>query len=190
MLGRKQKRCAVCRDEFLPRNSLQKVCGVPCALKVYAANWQKEFDKETRKRKKAISDSDPKLWAKKAQAMFNAYIRLRDADCGCISCNKPANWQGQWAAGHYRTVGAHPELRFNELNVHKQCNRDCNSGKSGNVLEYRIRLIQKIGLLNVDFLEGAHEPARYRIEDYKDIYRVYREKLKHMKEMQSAIGLH
>lgn len=177
----KMKRCAVCKDEFMPRSTLQKACGILCAVTIVKTAKAQAFDKETRAMKKKVSDNDVGLWAKKAQAMFNAYIRQRDVDLGCISCNKPASWQGQWAAGHYRTVGAHPELRFNEDNVHKQCNRDCNSAKSGNVLEYRIRLIKKIGIDRVEFLEGPQESVRYRIEDYKRIYAEFKAKTKQLK---------
>lgn len=73
---------------------------------------------------------------------FNQFIRLRDKDLPCISCGR--YHQEQWHAGHYRSVGACPELRFDEMNVHKQCSV-CNNYKSGNLTEYRLNLIRKIG---------------------------------------------
>jgi len=158
------------------------VCGLECALKFKKYQDEKEFDKETRRMKKARSENDVGLWAKKAQAMFNCFIRLRDAHLGCISCDKPSNWVGQWAAGHYRTVGAHPELRFDEDNAHKQCNRDCNGMKSGNIVEYRIRLVIKIGEPKVLQLESDDRPpVRYRLEDYKQIWAHYKAKVEELK---------
>jgi hypothetical protein len=109
---------------------------------------------------------------KEAQDAFNAYIRQRDLGQPCISCGTTA--RVQYAAGHYRTVGACPELRFEPLNVHLQCNKNCNMEKSGNIVEYRIRLLRKIGAEKVAWLEGPHEPKKYSIEDLKAIKAHYR----------------
>jgi hypothetical protein len=131
----------------------------------------KEFNKETKRLKKKLkSRSD---WLREAQKEFNRFIRLRDHYENCISCgtNKPV----QYAAGHYLTVGGFPELRFDEDNVHKQCNKNCNMKKSGNAIQYRIRLIKRIGIERVESLEGPHEPKKYTIEfirELKDRYRI------------------
>ena len=91
----------------------------------------------------------PALTAK-AQKVFNAYIRRRDADLKCISCGigKPEH------AGHYIAVGGHSVHRFNEQNVNGQC-LFCNYYKSGNQINYRINLVKKIGLEQVELLEGT-----------------------------------
>jgi Bacteriophage Lambda NinG protein len=180
----KNKRCKVCRTEFIPFLSMQKVCSPNCGITLHRIEKDKEFNAETRRLKKAVSENDVSLWRDKAQKMFNAFIRERDKNECCISCDKPSTWRGGiWAAGHYKTIGARPDLRFNEDNVNKQCNVDCNQKKSGNVLAYRKKLISKIGLERVEFLERDDcEPVRYRLEDYKEIYRVYRDKLKAIKK--------
>jgi hypothetical protein len=121
-------------------------------------------------------------YAKEAQAVFNAWIRLRDHGLPCISCGTTANVQ--YAAGHYRTVSSCPELRFEPLNVHLQCNRNCNMAKSGSILEYRIELVKRIGQEKVDWLEGPHEPKRYTIEDLKSIKAHYRAKVRELKNQQ------
>ena len=108
-----------------------------------------------------------------AQAAFNKWIRLRDAHLPCISCGR--HHQGQYHAGHYRTVGANPELRFEPLNVHKQC-APCNNHKSGNIVEYRINLVSRIGQDAVDWLEGPHEPKRYTVDQLREIKREYTRK--------------
>ena len=119
--------------------------------------------------------------AKEAQAEFNKYIRLRDANKPCISCGR---WhQGQWDAGHYRTVGANPELRFEELNVHRQC-APCNNHKSGDIVNYRWNLVQRVGQDKVDWLEGPHKAKKYTREQLKEIKRVYREKAKQLQAEQ------
>ena len=116
--------------------------------------------------------------AKEAQAAFNAWVRERDKDLPCISCQR--YHQGQYHAGHYRTVGACPELRFEPLNNNKQC-APCNNHLSGNIVEYRINLLKKIGAEKLEWLEGSHEPKRYTINDFKEIKSTYRKKLKKLK---------
>ena len=114
-----------------------------------------------------------------AQRAFNAYIRARDVDLPCISCGDftPMTRGGDYDCGHYRSVGANPELRFEELNAHKQCKR-CNSHLSGNIVNYRIGLLMRIGEEKVAWLEGPHEPKKYTIEDLKAVIATYRAKLK------------
>ena len=107
------------------------------------------------------------------------FIRLRDADQPCISCGR--FHQGAYDAGHYRSVGAAPEIRFHEDNCHRQC-VPCNQHKSGNAVEYRIRLAQRIGKDRVEWLEGPHEPRKYSIEDAKRIRDEYRGKARALQQ--------
>lgn len=84
---------------------------------------------------------------------------------------------GQWHAGHFLSVGAHPELRFLEINIWRQC-KPCNVDLSGNVLLYRKELIKRIGIENVEFLEGPHPARKYTIADAQAIKAEYKLKLK------------
>lgn len=129
--------------------------------------------------KKKVSNSDRSALAKKAQIAFNSFIRERDKDLPCISCDR--HHQGQYHAGHYRSVGAAKQLRFTEINCHKQC-APCNNHKSGNITEYRINLIKKIGVNNTESLENNNEVKRYSIEEYKEIEALYKLKLKELTE--------
>ncbi|VEB00995.1 bacteriophage Lambda NinG protein [Klebsiella pneumoniae] len=65
-------------------------------------------------------------------------------------------------ASHYRSRGAASHLKFNVFNVHSACTR-CNRQLSGNAVEYRIRLIERIGLDRVERLETDNEPRRFDI---------------------------
>jgi hypothetical protein len=77
-------------------------------------------------------------------------------------------------AGHYMSVGSTPELRFNEDNVHKQCER-CNSYFSGNLVNYRRELINRIGVERVEFLERKdHEPLKLTIDEIKELIKKYK----------------
>jgi hypothetical protein len=115
---------------------------------------------------------------KEAQVAFNAWVRLRDAGLPCVSCGRHHN--GQWHAGHYRTVGGSPELRFEPLNVWRQC-APCNNHQSGNIVNYRIELVKRIGEEKVAWLEGPHQPRKYTIEELKTIKAEYRAKARELK---------
>jgi hypothetical protein len=45
-------------------------------------------------------------------------------------------------------------------------------------LEYRKRLLVKIGIEKLDWLESDHEPKKYSIEEIKEMIKDYRLKLK------------
>lgn len=172
------RKCAVksCRQPFQPMSMMHKVCGPACAAD-FAVSERVRTERSERQEglRKLKRRAD---WLKEAQTAFNAYIRERDAAEPCISCGR--HHQGQYHAGHYRSVGAQPALRFNEANVHKQC-APCNNHKSGNVVEYRLRLLEKIGRQAVELLEIEHEPARWTVEELQEIKAHYRAKLKQMK---------
>lgn len=169
-------RCKICKDKFEARYFLQKTCVNPACL----AEWAKldrevKSDKAHNKKKKELKDNDRSFRAKEAQKAFNAYIRSRDIKDPCISCQR--HHKGQYHAGHYRSVGACPELRFEELNNNKQC-APCNNHLSGNITEYRINLIKKIGLDKVEWIEGKHEPKKYTCAQLKEIELKYKSLLK------------
>lgn len=169
--------CKVCAKPFWKLNSLQIVCGVPCAIKlpVIARNTIKAQAKaervKTTARKEALKTRAD--WVKDAQREFNAYIRLRDASLACISCGR--FHQGQWHAGHYLSTGARPELRFDEDNVQKQC-APCNNHLHGNLVLYRLALIERIGLKRVERLEGPHAPLHLDAAGLKELVAQYRAK--------------
>ena len=177
----KEYKCKVCGQPFVKTfSSTQKVCSPECAIKLARDNAQKAQEraekKKQRERKAKLKSRSE--WLKEAQSVFNKFIRLRDKDQPCISCGR--YHQGQYHAGHYRSVGACPELRFCELNVHKQC-APCNDHKSGNIIEYRINLVNKIGADKVDWLERQdHDPKKYTIEDCKAIIKYYKAKIKEL----------
>lgn len=182
------KKCKVCREPFTPYRPLQMVCGGICAQAYVKKQHEKDrakAEKEQRKKDRAKREqlkTRGKL-LKEAQAEFNKFIRLRDHDKPCISCGRFHN--GQYHAGHYRSVGSAPELRFNEDNCHKQCSA-CNNHLSGNLVNYRINLIDKIGLNAVETLEGPHERVKLAREDIKQLKVTYRAMCK---QLQSELDL-
>lgn len=179
----KKCRVASCRASFVPRRLGQAVCSPACAL-IDAPRHQERARKsldqverrEIKVRKEKLKTRADHL--REAQAVFNEWIRLRDAALPCVSCGR--HHQGKYDAGHYRTVGGNPALRFEPLNCHKQC-VPCNRHKSGDIVNYRINLVQRIGRDNVEWLEGPHEAKRYTIEDLKAMKADYRAKTRELK---------
>jgi predicted RNA-binding Zn-ribbon protein involved in translation (DUF1610 family) len=180
----KPKKCKHCKTLFVPARNFQTWCSPDCAVEIAKAAQAKKQAQEAvkeraehAKRKEATKTKGQHT--KEAQIAFNAFIRERDKDLPCVSCGR--HHQGQYHAGHYRTTAAAPELRFEPLNVWKQC-APCNNHKSGNLIEYRIELVRRIGADRVEWLEGTHEPKRYTIEDLKAIKAEYRAKLRELQK--------
>jgi len=175
------KRCKKCNNLFKPSyNNLQKVCSFECAIELSKKNQdkknQKAWNKEKKKRKEKLKTYSDHL--KELQVVFNKWIRLRDKGNTCISCDKVSKKEN---AGHYRSVGSSPELRFEPLNVHLQCEY-CNTFLHGNLINYRIKLIKKIGLDKVEWLEGYHDPKKYSLDEIKGYKEIYKLKIKSLEK--------
>lgn len=114
----------------------------------------------------------PKL-TKKAQDVFNAFIRRRDEDKPCISCGKPGN-----QAGHYYSVKQFSALRYDEDNVHLQC-AYCNKYAHGNIQMYRKGLISRIGeerLLRLDTIAIEERIKKWTRTELEHIIKTYAKK--------------
>ncbi|RPW72451.1 ninG protein [Pseudomonas aeruginosa] len=178
-----------CGAKFIPQRLGQRVCSPACALAIK--------DKHSKPARKAIADRErrevrvrkEKLKSRsdhlrEAQQAFNEFIRWRDRIAGhaCISSGLPLDWSGnQTDAGHYRSTGAAPHLRFNENNCHAQRKLD-NRYLSGNAVDYRVGLIARIGLAAVEELEADNSVRKYTVEDLKAIKAHYRAKVRELKK--------
>lgn len=181
----KAKRCRnpECGQSFTPQRIGQAVCGYACGLAIKDVNIEKAKKALARHERESARDQRERVkpkgaHAREAQAAFNEWVRLRDDRLPCVSCGR--HHEGQYHAGHYRTVGSNPELRFEPLNVWKQC-APCNNHLSGNIVNYRIELLRRIGQEKLEWLEGPHAPKRYTIAAFKEIKAEYREKIKQLK---------
>lgn len=207
-MANSKRKCPYCKEsqkaETMFIRGVQAFCSKEHYIEYQVANKSKLIEKgkkiqnkEARaihkKRKESLKKHSE--WLSDAQKWFNRYIRLRDKKLDCISCSKTQQqvmkddgWKvgGAWDCGHYLTRGARPELRFNEDNAHKQC-KSCNGGagkfssKSATVgKQYRERLIKKIGLDRVEYLEceANFELKKPTIEELKEIIAKYKAKCK------------
>lgn len=182
------KKCRVtaCGASFVPSRMGQAVCSPACALidaprhapkaRKALADIERQDIKVRKEKLKSSADH-----AKEAQAVINRYVRLRDAHLGCISCDKPASWGGQWHCSHFRSVGAAAHLRFNLWNMNKSCSQ-CNAHLSGNIMVYRPRLVQKIGAEKVAWLECNQDFVRHEIPYLKRLKAVFKKKVKRIEQ--------
>ena len=189
---RKLKKCRVaeCGASFVPARLGQAVCSPACAILDAPKNLDRAVKSLAQVGRREIKVRKEKLKSRadhlrEAQAAVNEFIRLRDAHLPCISCDSTPSDNdlmtgSRWDAGHYRSVGACPELRFELLNIHRQCVR-CNRNLSGNAVEYRIRLVLRIGAEKVDWLEGPHPARKYTVDEIKVIKADYRAKSRELK---------
>ena len=175
------KRCKQCKQMFEPSRPMQSVCSPLCAHS-YAMQAKEKLnrkaDKERREKLKTRRD-----YINEAQTAFNAYIRQRDYGKPCICCGLAlgnASTGGGFDAGHYRSVGSAPHLRFDDRNCHGQ-RKQCNRYGAGRAVDYRIGLLARIGLEAVEALEADNTPAHWSIDDLKAIRDTYRAKLKDLK---------
>lgn len=181
------KTCRMCPETFQPATSLQVVCSPGCGLAKAKADREakerKAKRKETREWREA---SRPKAYfLKRAQAAFNEFVRARDHGKPCISCNRliPAvKYGGSVDAGHYRSTGAASHLRFNLWNCHSQC-KQCNRDYSGNVVDYRISLIRRIGQDRVEALEADNDPRAFKVEYLKRLAKLFRRRARHYRKL-------
>ena len=187
----RRTRCPHCKAKLEAGQRIHPDCIEPWA-EAQAAKKEREEAKraraaakveraETKRRKEAIK-TIPEL-TREAQIAFNAFIRARDQAAGypCVSSGRPLDWSGNAVdAGHYRSTGAAPHLRFNEDNCHAQSKFD-NQWRAGNVVDYRIKLIERIGLERVEALEADNRVHKWTRQELIDIRDKYRAKTKELK---------
>jgi len=168
----REKTCRACGNRYMPVKLMQKVCGPLCAIQFAQSERAKRERKqaaqeraETRRRLDEMKGI-PEL-IREADIAFCAYIRARDRLAGhpCISSGLPLDWSGNNVdAGHYRSRGAASHLRYDERNCHAQSKHE-NRYKGGNIVEYRKRLIERIGLADVEDLEADNETHKWTREE-------------------------
>lgn len=184
-----KRKCKVCKAEFHASESFRQWCSFDCGVilaerrlakrKAALAKADRRVDRERKEKLKTRSD-----YVRDAQIACNAVARERDQQKGypCISSGKPLDWTGNAVdAGHFRSRGSAPNLRFNLWNINAQSKQE-NRYNAGNAIDYRINLIARIGLAKVEALEADNEPRKHDIAWLKRFTALMRLKLKRMKK--------
>lgn len=178
----KQRTCKICKQKFTPDTNMflpptcsSYECRTEYAMK-HLSKSAIDKKKQANKLKKEFNENDRKYLIEIAQKTCNTYIRMRDKDEPCISCQKIIGDNEISHASHFRPA-TNSRLRFDERNVHKSCVK-CNVFLSSNAIEYKKALVIKLGADVVEELECTNEPYRYSIEELKDIIKSYKQKIK------------
>jgi len=146
------------------------MCAISYARNQRTAKAVKAERARLRERREALKTKSDHL--KECQAVVNRYVRLRDQGQPCISCGR--NTGAKMNAGHFLSVGSHPELRFEcgldggISNIWLQCEK-CNSWLSGNQALYRKELVKRYGEKSVVELERQRPQPQWTIDDIKQI---------------------
>lgn len=183
------KKCKVCKTAFKPASSMHSVCSPSCAIKqqetkrAKADKMAKVADRrETKARLERLKRRGD--YIEEAQTAFNSFIRERDRAAGyaCISSGRPLDWAGNSVdAGHYRSRGSAPHLRFDERNCHAQSKHD-NRYAAGNMAGYRLGLIERLGIDAVEALEADQQPRKYTTDELVAIKLEYAAKARKLKK--------
>lgn len=199
----RRKTCEACGESFEPSRAMQTVCSSRCEAIYSRAHLKTRkplagptapIARAALTRRTPLARCSPTVGGvrsrksrepakrvhgrrglmRAAVAAFNAYIRERDAHLPCVSCGC---WHAaEWHAGHYMSVGARSELRFDEANVHRQC-ANCNTTRAGHHRAYRATLMHRIGATEVERLEGLTSPRKWTEGELREITHAYTAKL-------------
>ena len=191
-----KKKCRHCKEYQLAESGIKVPLGFFCSMPCVVEHGKKLAPFTVEKRKK---ESDTRLrlelktasqWRVEAQIAFNTYVRYRDRDLPCISCEVSGAHKGvggYWDAGHYRSRGAARHLSFNLWNCHRQCSR-CNRYLGGNICAYRLKLIPRISLAKVVLLENNNDIVRHDIKYLTRIKQIFTRKLRIKKKFNKYIA--
>ena len=188
-MANSKRRCGACKAYFRPLQTFPGTvswCSPECGLIVAQKRVPAVKAKQARTERAQTTEARERIktaakWRAEAQAACNQYIRERDKGLPCVSCDKPDDGSHQRHASHYRSVKACSSLRYHPWNIYASC-AQCNSHLSGNLLEFRIRLVRRYGQERVDWLESQNEVTRYTSQDLQRIKAEYKDKLKALRQ--------
>ncbi|WP_310675848.1 recombination protein NinG, partial [Burkholderia multivorans] len=184
----KKRKCRMCPNVFIPFRSTTTVCSPACAEAWSAKQRAAKEARAKHDERKSLKERKAKLktrgeWIRETQAVVNRVARLRDilAGHGCISCGaKPEHrFGGAVDAGHFRSVGSAAHMRFYLPNIRLQCKK-CNRDLGGSHTNYRIGLIERIGVERVEEIESMQWTAKWSIEYLQRLKKVMNKKARRL----------
>lgn len=181
------KKCKNCKNPFEPRfSTLERFCWeLECKymeamekVSKIKSMRVKNQKKELKKKKEALETI--KEMMKRVQKVVNLYVRTRDAGKECCSCDTIL--RGKFDAGHFWNSNNFKNVTFDaERNVSGQCVK-CNRWEHGSLLQYREKLIKRIGPEKYNQLEeDARVTRRFTKSELQETLDEYKVKLKKLK---------
>lgn len=171
-----------CKEKFEPKNEGQVVHIYECGI-AYAKQLREKKEKTegiVRRRKIKVMKEKLKTLSdhkKELQVLVNKFVQLRDRGKKCVSCDTPDTGEKR-DASHFWSQGGNPSVRFDLDNIHSSCVH-CNRDLHGNLLEYRPRLLERIGIDRFKYLEQRRTKSRrFTIPEIQILKRLFKEKIK------------
>lgn len=147
--------CKICKTKFTPTYSkVQQVCSVKCSYEY----TKKQKEKKARSEKKFKKMNNPNVYNKELKKVLqdevNKIVRLIDKGTRCIDCHRLE--APQWDAGHFRSRGDEPKLRYHLDNIFKQ-SCYCNDKSEGNKIAYLNGIDKMYGTLYANKVESLRK---------------------------------
>ena len=177
-MANSKRKCPYCKEYKVAATMRiingRAFCDVDHAIKYAFENKDAELKKKQihekkllRARKKEVRPR--KQWHDKLQKLVNQYVvYVRDKGKPCYTCGT-TNPNIKYDAGHCYTRAARPDIRFELLNIAKQCSVRCNQHGAGMRLEFEQRLEQDHGCHIVDWLKMRKPALNVQYPTVKDI---------------------
>lgn len=196
MLSRLPTRCKHCREKFTAEERglrLHQHCIEPWMLTFQEKQKRKAVAEHKARlkveravdRRKREEQKPRAKWLAECQMIVNKIVRLTalDRGDGCYTCGAtPAQkFGGTYDAGHFRSVGSAPHLRFWMPQIKLQC-IVCNRHKGGMALAFRQALVRDHGNEWVERLEAMHHVAKFDIDYLKRFKAVMGKKLRRLEK--------
>lgn len=144
-------------------------------VKIVKKKKQKEKDLAIREDLKSV-----RAVLNEVRKTFQKYIRARDINEACISCETTT--AKIWHAGHYYKAEVYTGLIFDEVNCNKQCEK-CNTFLNGNEANYRVGLVKKYGEAKVKMLDEIKDDCRtykFTKPELREIQEKFKKKYKNI----------
>jgi hypothetical protein len=177
-----KKACRYCKKYRQAHTMVKVPLGVFCAWGCAIAHGKALAEKKKVK-VKAVSDKAARAkhaidkksvrsrskWYANLQKLVNQWVTgVRDVDEACCTCGT-RDPSIKYDAGHFFTVGARKDIRFNLMNIHKQCSQKCNVYGSGMRLEYERFIIARYGQKGLDNLTLEGPTLKQQFPAWQDI---------------------
>lgn len=136
-------------------------------------NWQHNLTQKSFNRLRVLEEL---LWFKE-----------RGLEPTCISCGNSLG-NDQWCAGHFKTVGAQSNLRYDRKNVYLQHNVRCNRHLSGDIHGTKTTRGYIQGLKDrfgeeeaqaiIDYCESNTQPAKWYWQDIEEMRKSFNKRIR------------
>ena len=186
-MANSKKKCRHCKEYSLVESGITVPLGFFCSIahaqlhgsaqsnKARASTEKKAASLQVKKQKalkSQIREAKKKArtrteWFKILQKVVNQWVRYRDRNEPCCTCGTTNDIK--YDAGHFYTVAARPDIRFELTNIHRQCSMKCNQHGSGMRAEYKVFIVEKYGQDHLDWLESEKAGLKTQFPHWSDI---------------------